>query len=287
MPVHPSALIDPCATVDATAVIGPHVIVEGPVRVGPDCRIGPSVVLLGHTQVGARCRIHPYAVIGDFPQDRAYEGAATLCRVGDDCIIREGTTIHRGTKPGSETVVGDRCLLMTNCHVGHNCVLGDDVTLVSGVLLGGYVRVGAKAIISGNTAVHQFVRVGELAMVSTLAKIVQDVPPFMMTDRNGSVVGVNSVGLRRAGFSPLERKEIKSAYRLMYRSGIARPQVIERLTASVDTDLGRRFVEFLTAPSHRGIRCPIARKHKDRMGPSRDASPSPDEAPAAPLPSQV
>jgi UDP-N-acetylglucosamine acyltransferase len=166
-------------------------------------------------------------------------------------------------------------------------VLGDDVTLVSGVLLGGYVHVGAKAIISGNTAVHQFVRVGELAMVSALAKIVQDVPPFMMTDRNGSVVGVNSVGMRRAGFSPQERKEIKSAYRLMYRSGVSRPEVIERLAANVETDLGRRFVEFLTAPSHRGIRCPIARKNKKRVEPNHDAGPSHDEAPAAPLPSQV
>jgi UDP-N-acetylglucosamine acyltransferase len=272
MPVHPSAVIDPCADIDSTAVIGPNVIVDGPVHIGPGCRIGPSVVLLGRTEIGAGCRIHPFAVIGDVPQDRAYDGGQSGCRVGTDCVIREGTTIHRGTNADSETVVGSRCLLMTNCHVGHNCTIDDDVTLVSGVLLGGYVRIGAKAVLSGNAAVHQFVRIGELAMVSALAKIVQDVPPFLTSDRNGAIVSVNAVGLRRAGLSPHECTEIKAAYRLVYRSGVGRREAIERLTDCVTTDAGRRFLDFLMAPTQRGIRSPIARTRRTSTKASPDSS---------------
>jgi UDP-N-acetylglucosamine acyltransferase len=253
MPVHPTAVVDPQAVVDPSAVIGPYVVVEGPVVVEAGCRIGPYVMLCGSTVVGRNCRVHAHASIGDVPQDRAFQGGETFCRIGEDTVIREGVTVHRGTAPGSTTVVGERCLLMTNSHVGHNCHVGDDVTLVSGALLGGHVEVGARTIISGNCAVHQFVRIGELVMVSGLAKVVQDVPPFFMTDRDAHVVGVNSVGLRRAGYSEAERAEAKAAYRILYRSPAGGAAALDLLRAEMRTEVGRRIVEFFARAGSRGL----------------------------------
>ncbi|MGQ0637254.1 MAG: acyl-ACP--UDP-N-acetylglucosamine O-acyltransferase [Planctomycetaceae bacterium] len=253
MSIHPTAVIDPRATVDSTTTIGPHVVIDGPVRIGADCRIAASAVIMGNTVIEAGCRIHAHAVIGDLPQDRAYDGGESYCQVGAGCTIREGVTIHRGTGAGSATVIGRGCLLMTNCHIGHNCVLHDEVTIVSGVLLGGYVQVGARALISGGAAVHQFVRIGELAIISGLGKIVQDVPPFFMTDRDGAIVGENRVGLRRAGFSPMERDDIKLAHRIIYRSGMGRDEAIENLAGRISTAAGRRLLDFLSAGSKRGI----------------------------------
>ncbi len=160
MPIHPSAVVDPRAVVHPTATVGPCAVIDGPARIGPGCILGPAAVVLGHTDVGAGCQIHSHAVIGGEPQDRKFGGAVSYTRLGPECIVREGATVHRGTAPGSITTVGARCLLMTNTHVGHNCTLADDVILVSGALLGGHVEIGPRAMISGNAAIHQFVRVG-------------------------------------------------------------------------------------------------------------------------------
>jgi UDP-N-acetylglucosamine acyltransferase len=141
---------------------------------------------------------------------------------------------------------------MNNTHVGHNCVLGDGVTLVSGSLLGGHVRVGDRAIISGNAAIHQFVRVGELALVGILARITQDVPPFCITDREGLIVGENRVGLMRAGFTPAERAEIKTAYQAIHRTGIGQNDAVAYLQNVVKTEAGRRLLDFFTSGSRRG-----------------------------------
>ncbi len=253
MPVHPTAVIDPLATIDSTATIGPHVVIDGPVHVGPGCRIAASAVLLGNTEIGAGSRIHSHAVIGDVPQDRRYEGGVSYCRIGRDCVIREGATVHRGTAVGSATTLGDRCLLMTHAHVGHNCQLADDVTLISGCLLGGHVEIGAKAIISGHACIHQFVRIGELALVSILARIVQDVPPFFVAGRDGAIIAENRVGLMRAGLSAEEKREIKAAYRVIYRAGIGRSAAIAYLVQAMKTSAGRRLLDFMSGDSVRGV----------------------------------
>jgi UDP-N-acetylglucosamine acyltransferase len=253
MSVHPTAIIDPLATIDPSTSIGPFAVISGPVRIGPACRIAASAIILGDTQIGAGCVIHSHAVIGDLPQDRAYHGGPSYCRVGENCTIREGVTIHRGSAADTATVIGDDCLLMTNSHVGHNCEIGCGVTLVSGALLAGHVHVGPRATISGNAAVHQFVRVGELAMVSGLAKVAQDVPPFFMTDREGAVVGENRVGLMRAGLNALEREEIKAAFRVIYRCGMSHQAALDYLAGYVSSDAGQRLLAFLSEKSKRGI----------------------------------
>jgi UDP-N-acetylglucosamine acyltransferase len=253
MSVHPTAIIDPLATIHATASVGPFAVISGPVHIGPACRIAASAIILGDTEIGAGCTIHSHAVIGDLPQDRAYDGAPSYCRVGENCIIREGVTVHRGTAADTGTVIGDDCMLMTNSHVGHNCEIGSGVTLVSGALLAGHVHVGSRATISGNAAIHQFVRVGELAMISGLAKVTQDVPPFFMTDREGAVVGENRVGLMRAGFTPVERQEIKTAFRIIYRCGMSHQAALDYLSGYVTSDAGHRLLAFCSEKSKRGL----------------------------------
>ena len=217
---------------------------------------------MGDTHLGSGCRVHSHVVIGDEPQDRAFDDEPSSVRIGNGCIIREGVTIHRGTQAGTATIIGHRCMLMTNSHVGHNCELGDDVTLISGALLGGHVRIGNQAMISGNAAVHQFVRIGELAMISGLGKITQDVPPFFMVDRDGNVIGINAVGLMRSGLSLEERREIKQAHRIIYRSGLKNADAIEELTGILESPAGLRLLAFISEDSDRGITRSGSRRRK-------------------------
>ncbi len=252
MAVHPLALVDLCAEIHPSAEIGPHVVIEGPVTIGAGTIIKPFAVIIGPTSIGENCRIHSHAVVGDAPQDRAYKDENSSCRIGAGTIIREGVTIHRATGQDAVTSLGRNCHLMTNSHVGHNCVLEDEVTLVSGALLGGHVHVARQAIISGNAAVHQFTRIGRLAMVGGLSKVTQDIPPFMMTDREGSVAGINLVGLRRAGYGPQERADVKEAFRILYRMGLNLPHALE-LIEDQGTTAVAPLVEFLVLSSRRGL----------------------------------
>ena len=253
MTIDPTAIIDSRAQIDPMATIGPYCVIDGPVRVGPRTIVGPFVQLIGHTDIGSDCRIHAGAVVGDLPQDRTFSGGVSYCRIGDGTILREHVTVHRGTAPESATVLGQRCFIMAGAHIGHNCQVGDDVMLINGALLGGYVEVGCKAMVSGNVGVHQFVRIGELAMIGGLTMVTQDVPPFFMLDNRGLCVGINRVGLRRAGLSREECEEAKAAYRVLCRMPGGLSQAIAKLEATVQTRTGRTILEFLSAPSKRGI----------------------------------
>jgi UDP-N-acetylglucosamine acyltransferase len=207
----------------------------------------------GWTVIGGGCSIHPSAVVGHLPQDLAYKGERSFCRIGDGTVIREGASVHRGTQADSETIVGRNCFIMSNAHVAHNCRVGDDVKMANVALLAGHVTVGNGAFISSNSGVHQFARIGELAMIGGHSKITMDVPPYFLAARDGLCQGVNVVGMRRAGFGPDERREVRQAYRILYRSGLSFEGALRRLRAELTTDAAVRIVEFLAAPSRRGI----------------------------------
>lgn len=252
MPIHPAAHVSPKANIDPTAEIGPGCVVDGPAVIGAGSRLGPHSVVLGEVVMGRDCSIHAHAVIGDVPQDRNYRGGPSRVVLGDEVIVREGATIHRATTEGGATRIGDRCMIMTNAHIAHDCKLAEDVVIVSSALLGGYVEVGRGAVISGSAGIHQHVRVGALAMVGGLAKVVQDVPPYTMVGRDGELIGVNVIGLRRAGYQVASRMRIKAAFRVLYRAGLPRLEAV-RLVAERYREEAAEMLEFFEAPSRRGI----------------------------------
>lgn len=219
MTIHPTAIIDRRAEIDPTAELGPYVVIEGPVKVGACTRVLAHAVLTGWTEVGADNEIHPGAVLGGPPQDKAYKNEESYLKIGDRNIIREHVQIHRGTKPGTSTVVGNDNFLMATAHIGHNCQLGNQIVMANGALLGGYVEVGSCVFISGNCAVHQFVRIGDYALMRGLSGTSRDVPPYAIIELQHTVRGVNVVGLKRAGFDEARIRAIKNAYKVLFRPG--------------------------------------------------------------------
>ena len=217
--IHPTAVIDPRAEIHPDCDIGPYVVVDGLVRIGRATRVMAHATITGWTEIGAENEIHPGAALGGAPQDKAYRGAESYLKIGDGNVFRENVTVHRGTAPGSATIVGADNYLMAGAHVGHNCRLGDHIVLANGALLGGYVDVGDRAFISGNCVVHQFVRVGELSLMRGLSGTSRDVPPYAVVDWQHTVRGVNVVGLRRVGFDDKRIRTLKEAFRILFRQG--------------------------------------------------------------------
>jgi UDP-N-acetylglucosamine acyltransferase len=255
MSIHPSAVVEKGAKLGADVVVGPFAFVDRDTEIGDRCVIGPHAVIHAHTRIGAGSRVHAGAVLGDIPQDVAFKpGTISRVEIGANCTIREGVTIHRGTKPDTATVTGDGCFLMANSHLGHNVKLGQGVILANGALLAGYVEVGDRAFISGNAAIHQFVHIGRLAMTSGCSVITKDLPPFC-TARGASlnhVAGLNVVGMRRAGMSPQDRQAVRLAFKVLYRSGLNVSQAVDRLRRDFPDGPAREFREFVEG-SKRGI----------------------------------
>jgi len=254
MSIHPTAVVEAGAQLGADVSVGAGAFIEAGAQLGAGCSIGPHAVIFKYVTLGPRCRVHANAVLGDLPQDLGFHEAPTFVRIGADCVLREGVTIHRGTKPETATVVGDHCFLMANSHLAHNVQLGNRVILANGVLLAGYVAVGDNVFCGGNAAVHQFVRIGRLAMLQGLAGISQDVPPFCTmhgTTMNG-VAGLNIVGLRRAGLTPEQRLDIKRAFKLLYRSGLNYRDAVTRIRADLPPGPAQELADFV-ATSKRGI----------------------------------
>ncbi len=254
MSIHPTAIIDKQAQIGEGVRIGPYSIIEGDTAIGEGCEIGPHVIVHSYTSLGERCRVHSGAVLGDLPQDIGFKGAESYVRIGSDCVIREGVTIHRGTAPGTSTEVGDGCFLMAFSHLGHNVRMGRNVIMANGALCGGYVEVGDQVFISGNVVVHQFCRIGRLAMLSGNSGISKDLPPYCVTvgcSRN-TVGSLNVVGMRRGGLPPDARKIVKSAFQILYRSGLNADQAIAVIKEKLPNEPASEFVEFIEG-SKRGI----------------------------------
>lgn len=254
MSIHPTALIDPQAELGANVSVGPYAVIEGGVRIGDGCAIGPHVTIYRFTTLGPDCVVHAGAVLGDVPQDLGFQGGESYVRIGKGCHIREGVTIHRGTKPGTATEIGEHCFLMAFAHCGHNVRLANHVILANGALLGGYVEVGERAFLSGNCLVHQFTRVGRVAMLSGGCGISKDVPPFCTVHglAVNRVVGLNIVGLRRAGLTPDERLAVKRAFRILYRQGLNVTQAVAEMQAAFPAGPAAEMWQFVAA-AHRGI----------------------------------
>jgi len=252
--IHPTAVIHPKAKIGSNVKIGPFALIDEHAEVGDNCAIGSHVSIVGHTAIGEGCRIHAGAVIGDEPQDLGYKGEVSYVKIGKRCTFREYVTVHRGTKPDSVTEVGDDCFLMATVHVAHNVKLGNRVIIANGTMLGGHVEVQDRAFISGCVTVHQFVKIGRVAMVGGAAGLSKDVPPFCLVQSMGRniVAGLNVVGMRRAGLSPADRQAIKEAFKILYQSGMNVSQAVTVLKGKFTEGPAAEFAAFIEQ-AHRGI----------------------------------
>ena len=252
MPIHPTAVIGRRVTIPDNVVINAYVVIEDDVQIGPDCEIGSHAIIKEFTTIGARNRIFEHAVIGGEPQDVKFKNERSYLEIGDDNLIREFCTFHRASGEDEATRIGSRNFFMVGVHVAHNCVIGDDNIFANDVALAGHITIEDHVFISNNVGAHQFVRMGRYAMVGGKSKIVQDVLPFFITDGNPALIrGVNSVGLRRAGFSEEARRALKSAYRMLFRSASPIEEVLVQLE-QVDDENVSHLVNFIRA-SKRGF----------------------------------
>jgi UDP-N-acetylglucosamine acyltransferase len=252
--LHPTAIVHPGAQIGKNAEIGPYCIVGEHVSIGAGTMLHAHVVVNGWTEIGDDCRIYPFSTIGAASQDRKYTGERSYTRIGSRTILREYVSIQRATGHDEVTAVGDDCLLLAYVHIAHNCVLGRGVTMSNLAQLAGHVQIGDYVTIGGQTGVHQFTRIGRNAMVGGMSKLTKDVPPFFLVEGNPcQPYGLNSVGLRRAAFTPEERNEIKKFYKLLYNPKLNVSQAIDAMKSEVTTAPGREIIAFLESPSERGV----------------------------------
>jgi len=257
--IHSTALVDPDAKIDATVEIGPFSIIGPQVMIGEKTIVQSHVVIEGEVQIGTCNFIGHGAVIGAPPQDVSFSPERkTRIEIGNDNIIREYCTIHRGTAEGSATKIGDKNFLMAGAHIGHNCEIGTNVIIANNCLLAGYVRVDDSAFLGGGSTFHQFMHIGRLVMVQGSSAFGKDLPPFVIAAERNFVFGLNVVGLRRAGFSEKDRDEIKTAFKLVYLSGLNIGQALEKAASMKFGTLAREFMDFVANAKKRGI-CPVKR----------------------------
>lgn len=252
MSIHKSAIIDPAAEIDEGVEIGPYAIIEGKVKIAAGTRVMTHAYITSNTTIGPDNEIHPFAVLGNAPQDLSYQGEESYLTIGRGNIFREGVSVHRGSKEGSATVIGDNNFFMGYSHIAHDCVVGNEVVIANAALLAGHVHIDDKVFISGNVAIHQFVDIGTLSMLGGVAGVSKGVPPYMTVVGRNEITGLNIVGLKRAGFTPEERLKVKRAYKLLYHSGLNVKQAVEAIEKE---GLGRgaeAIVDFIRR-SRRGI----------------------------------
>ena len=252
MGIHATALVDPGAQLGVDVEVGPYAVIGAGVVVGDRCRIGPHACLLGPLEMGEECVVSFSAALGHDPQVKGESGPWGGTRIGRRNVFREFSQVNRSREPGGATVIGDDCYFMATTHVAHDCLLGNDVVMCNNSVLAGHGEIQDRALLSGNVMTHQFVRVGELAMIGGHSAIGLDVPPFCLAwgDRPRALQGLNVVGLRRAGFAPDVRRALKAAYRTLFRSELLLPQRIEAVERGVPEV--ERLVAFVQA-SKRGV----------------------------------
>jgi UDP-N-acetylglucosamine acyltransferase len=259
MSIDPSAMVAETARVHPDARIGPqcaiadYCVIEADVEMGPFCRLEPHVYIKRWTSMGERNEISAGTVLGTDPLDKAFSGERSYLRIGNGNKVREHYTISRGTKPESVTEIGDENYIMTSGHIAHNAKIGNQVVIASCALVAGYVEIDDQAFVSGGVVIHQFSKIGRLAMLGGNSRVNHDAPPyFLYSDFNISPKGLNTVGLKRAGFSAAEIAVLKKAYQLLYRSNLKLEDALQRIEAECDSDHARHLVAFVRS-SKRGI----------------------------------
>jgi UDP-N-acetylglucosamine acyltransferase len=250
----PLAYVHPSAKIANTVVIEPFTTIHKNVEIGEGTWIGSNVTIMEGARIGKNCRIFPGAVISAIPQDLKFEGEDSLAVIGDGTTIRECVTINRGTKANGKTVIGKHCLIMAYAHVAHDCIIGNHVILVNGVALGGHVEIDNWAILGGLSAVHQFIHIGAHAMIAGGSLVRKDIPPYVKAAKEPlSYVGVNSIGLRRRGFSSDTINEIQNIYRILFQKNFNTTQAIEIMETELSATPERDEILQFIRNSQRGI----------------------------------
>jgi len=259
VPIDPSAQVAATARVHPDAIVGPGAIVgefaviERDVIIGAGTELEPYVYVKRWTTMGDENRISAGTVLGTDPLDKNFTGERSYLKIGNENIIREHYTVSRGTAPESETVIGDGNFIMTSGHIAHNCKIGNRTVIASCALVAGYVEVEDEAFISGGVVIHQYSKIGRLAMIAGNTRVNSDVPPFFMyADFNIAAKGLNLVGLKRVGFTAAEIQALKTAYKILYRSGLKLEDALKRIESEVATEHARHLVRFIRS-SERGI----------------------------------
>ena len=251
--IHPTAIVHPDAELGAGCGIGPYTIVEPNVTIGAGTQVASSAMIGAHTRIGAECRIYHGAVVGSIPQDMKFIGEQSILEIGDRTSIREFATLNRGTSALGKTVIGSDTLVMAYVHVAHDCVVGNRVILANGTQLGGHVEIEDFAISGGLVAVHQFVRIGRHAFISGGSKVTKDLCPYVKYGREPlKPVSLNTIGLKRCGFTDEAIRTLKQAYRLLFRSSHNITQAVKEVTEEVEqTDEVKRLLAFIQESARR------------------------------------
>jgi UDP-N-acetylglucosamine acyltransferase len=253
--IHPTAVVAPGARLAQGVEVGPYSVIEDEVEVGEGTTIGPHVVIRRYTSIGARCRVFQFASVGEIPQDLKFKGEVSRLEIGDDNVIREFASLHRGTEGGGGlTSLGNGNLLMAYVHIAHDCHIGNGVVMSNGASLSGHVVVEDRAIIGGLSGVHQFVRIGAHSFTGGMTTVVKDVPPYTLcASRPQALHGLNAVGLRRSGFSAETVRALKEAYRILVREPLTLAEALGKVEAEVPPlPEVLHLIEFVRA-STRGI----------------------------------
>ena len=253
--VHPTAIIHPGAELDDGVTVSPYTVIGENVKIGKGSKIGPHVVIEGATTIGEDCAIYQFVSIGAPPQDMKFSGEMTEVIIGRGCVIREFVTINKGTSLGKgKTILGSENFIMAYAHIAHDCVIGNNVVMANAATLGGHVEIEDNAIIGGLVPIHQFVKIGAYSMIGGGSTVTQDVPPFMTAVGNrAKLFGLNSLGLKRHGFSSRDIKNLKMAYKIIFRSGITLKKALDKVRADVGSSPHiDHLVDFINA-SVRGI----------------------------------
>lgn len=248
------AYIHPDAKVAETAIIEPFSSISADVEIGEGTWIGPNVTIMDGARIGKNCKIFPGTVVSAEPQDLKYEGEETLTYIGDNTVIRECVTVNKGTNALGYTKIGDNCLVMATAHIAHDCIVGDHVILVNGVGLAGHIEIGDHAFLGGMSAVHQFTKIGEHAFIAGGSHVRKDVPPYVKAARNPlSYAGINSVGLRRRGFTAEKITELQNIYRILFQRSKNVTQAVKTIEIEFEATPERdQIIEFIQS-SQRGV----------------------------------